>query len=440
MRIWKRSLAMLTVLILLVGSLAACGNKSKEASESNGNGPVEIELWYGLGGNLGENMKKKIAAFNESQDEVKVVGVAQGEYQETFQKLQASIASGKAPAVALLSPDMIKGLANKNILASLDEMIKNDADINVDDFVQSFYKQGEVNGQQVALPAYGTTQVLYYREDVFEKAGISPDSLKTWEGLGEVAKKLTKKNGEETVFYGWEPMYGSLNLIDASLSHGGKIFSDDGKEIAFDSKEWIDTWEFFRKAIHEDKTMRIHHGGQGWEYWYKTIDDVMQDRAAGYTGSSGDQGDLDFTKVAAVPQPGWEGHEAKPFAETLMMTIPKNTPKEQQEAAYKWMKFFTSPENTADWSINTGYISVRESATETPVYKEFAEKNPQILVPLEQAKTATPYVIDPTGGKVYDALNKAADQVEIEGISAEKALKEAKVVAQEALDQALKGQ
>lgn len=35
--------------------------------------------------------------------------------------------------------------------------------------------------------------------------------------------------------------------------------------------------------------MGIHFGGDGWEYWYKTIDDVMQGRAGGYVGSSGDQ-------------------------------------------------------------------------------------------------------------------------------------------------------
>lgn len=46
--------------------------------------------------------------------------------------------------------------------------------------------------------------------------------------------------------------------------------------------------------------MAIHSGGQGWEYWYKTIDDVIQNKAGGYTGSSGDQADLDFSVVAQL--------------------------------------------------------------------------------------------------------------------------------------------
>lgn len=51
----------------------------------------------------------------------------------------------------------------------------------------------------------------------------------------------------------------------------------------------------FKKWIHDDKIMKIHSGGQGWEYWYTTIDDVLQNKAGGYTGSSGDQADLDFS-------------------------------------------------------------------------------------------------------------------------------------------------
>ena len=144
----------------------------------------------------------------------------------------------------------------------------------------------------------------------FKDAGISEDSLKTWTGVAEAAKKLTKKDGDEVSFYGWEPMWGEDNLIDASLSNGGKILSDDGKQVLINSPEWIETWDSFRKWIHEDKIMRIHSGGQGWEYWYATVDDAMKDKAAGYTGSSGDQGDLDFNKLAAYEQPAFKEGKA----------------------------------------------------------------------------------------------------------------------------------
>ena len=250
----------------------------------------------------------------------------------------------------------------------------------------------------------------------------------------EAAKKMTKASGKETSVYGFEPMSGADNLNDMALSNGGSFLSEDKKTVTIDSKEWIDSYEAVRKAIFDDKTMRIHSGGQGWEYWYATIADVMQGRAAGYLGSSGDQGDLDFNKLVAAPQPGFNGKKASPVAEALTIAEPAITPKDQQEAAYKWMKYFTSSEQTADWSIKTGYISVRTSATEVTAYKDYAKTHPQILVPITQAKTASLPFIDPTGGKITDALAKAADKVEIQNIPANVALKDAAKEAQTALD------
>lgn len=444
---WKWKMAFVLILMVSAVIVSACGRQAQSETASataaadrtsagagNGTGPVEIEFWYGLGGKLGENMQRMIEKFNASQDEVIVKGVAQGNYDETEQKLQAAIAAGNVPAAVLASNHE---WAKKGLFAPLDAFIETDPEFRADDFVPAFLEQGRVDGKQYFLPMYGTTQVLYYRKDMLEQAGIRPEQLNTWEGLAEAAAKMTVRDGDDVVVYGWEPMWGSGNMIDSALSRGAKILSDDGRTVLIDSPEWIDTWEAFRKWIHEDNIMRIHHGGTGWEYWYKTIDDVMQGRAAGYTGSSGDQGDLDFSIVAAWPQPAWEGHEARPVASALLAGIPAGASPGQQQAAYKWLTFFSKTENTAEWSINTGYIAVRNSALDDPAYKAFSEANPQIKVPLMQAGTASSPFIDPTGGKISDALSIAADKVQIENIPAEIALKEAKETAQRELDRAL---
>ena len=78
-----------------------------------------------------------------------------------------------------------------------------------------------------ALPAYGTTQVMYYNKAAFEKAGIDPATIKTWQDLAAAAEKMTASDGS---FVGWEPMWGSGNLIDAALSNGASLLSEDGKK------------------------------------------------------------------------------------------------------------------------------------------------------------------------------------------------------------------
>lgn len=445
MNVFKRLSAVSMIAGLSV--LTACGGNSASGNVTAADGaatvpaadaapaggaPVTIEFWYGLGGKLGENMESLIQKFNASQQEVIVKGIVQADYTETEQKLQAAIATGQVPA-AVLSSNI--DWARKGYFAAMDELIAGQPDFNQADFVQTFLSQGQVDGKQYFLPMYGTTQVMYYRKDAFEKSGIDASQIKTWEDLAAAAKKMTVTEGGKTSFYGWEPMWGSGNMIDAVLSKGGNILSEDGKTVTIDSPEWIETWDFFRQAIHEDKTMRIHSGGQGWEYWYKTIDDVMKGQAAGYTGSSGDQGDLDFSIVSAMEQPGWAGvGEGKPVAQAIMAGIPAKAGDAEQQAAMKWLTYFTNSENTAFWSINTGYISVRQSALKDPAFVTFSETNPQIKIPLQQASHASAPFQDPTGGKINDALTIAADKVQIENIPAAEALKEAQQTAQAALD------
>ncbi|CAM4497675.1 ABC transporter substrate-binding protein [Paenibacillus typhae] len=443
------SLKRLSALSVIAGMtvLTACGanGAADQVTEASGassapsaaapaaqSEPVTIEFWYGLGGKLGENMEALIQKFNASQQEVIVKGIVQADYTETQQKLQAAIATGTVPA-AVLSSNV--DWARKGYFAELDELIAAQPDFKPEDFIQTFLNQGKVDGKQYFLPMYGTTQVMYYRQDAFEKSGIDASQIKTWEDLAAAAEKMTVKEGGKTSVYGWEPMWGSGNMIDAVLSKGGSILSEDGKTVTIDSQEWIETWDLFRKWIHEDQIMRIHSGGQGWEYWYKTIDDVMKGQAAGYTGSSGDQGDLDFSIVAAMEQPGWAGvGEGKPVAEAIQAGIPAKASDEEKQAALKWLAYFTNSENTAFWSINTGYIAVRQSALEDPAFLSFSETNPQIKIPLQQASHASAPFQDPTGGKINDALKIAADKVQIENIPAAEALKEAQATAQAALD------
>lgn len=397
---------------------------------------TNVMFWYSGGTKPQKMMTRLIKEFNARQSQYKVIASLQGNYQETYQKLQAGLASGTAPALVLLSGSQAKLVAERHLVQDLRPYIT--PSFHFSDFVGAFRKQVTAsNGAITGLPAYGTTQVFYYNKKALAAHGFTVKDLSTWQGVARVAKAVTQKNSQGRVTYcGWEPMWGSDNLIDAAYSNGGRIISSNGKKIMFDSPKWITVWDSIRKWIHQDKTMCIHYGGQGWEYWYKTIDDVMKDRALGYTGSSGDQGDLDFSKIGATTQPGWGSHPAAPEAGAQVLIMPKGTRGKSAKGAFAFMKFYTNAKNTAAWSMYTGYIPVRKSAEQDPDYKAYVKDHPQALVPLKQTAFATPTFVDPTKGKILDALKIAADQVEIQNIPAAKALKQAAKRAQRALDRA----
>ncbi|MEA9392072.1 extracellular solute-binding protein [Acerihabitans sp. TG2] len=408
-----------------MGSLAMAGKA---------NAQTEVDFWYSGGTKPQQMMTKLIEEFNNSQHDYVIKGALQGSYAETYQKLQAGMASKTAPAFALLDANQANAMADRGLVRGLRPYM--DKTFNFADFISAFRQQVTSPGGDIyGMPAYGTTQIFYYNKAKLAEYGFTPADLATWQGVANVAAKVTQKDAKgNTLYYGWEPMWGEDNLVDAALSNGAKVLSDDGKTVLIDSAQWVSVWENFRTWLHKDKTMRIHHGGQGWEYWYKTIDDVMKDRALGYTGSSGDQGDLDFTKLAAATQPGWGNHPAAPQAGALVFVMPKGTDDNAAKGAFKFMTFYTNPVNTARWSMFTGYIPVRQSVKDVAEYQNYTQHNPQALIPLKQASIASKNFLDPTNGQIVDALSIAADQVEIENIPAEKALKQAAIRAQRALD------
>lgn len=428
----KRLLAALLGMTMVAGLLTGCGsNGSKEATKT-ADGKIQIDFWYS-GGKTAVNVFQDIVDdFNASQDKYEIVTTTQADYTETYEKLQAGIAGNNAPDMALLDVDKSRNLSEKNLVADLSKFIDEDSDFQKDDYLSVFFDQGvDEDGKIFALPAYGTTQIFYYNIAAFEKAGIDPESIQTWQDLAEAAAAMTSADGS---FVGWEPMWGSPNLVDAALSNGASLLSEDGKTVMINSEEWVEVWESFRQWIHDDKIMKVNSGGQGWEYWYTTIDDVLQNKAGGYTGSSGDQADLDFSIVAAMEQPGFNDNPSAPTADALQLVMLEDSDDETKQGVYEFMKYFTSPENQAKWSMATGYVAVRQSTLDVEEFKAYTEENPQALVPISQASHGTPALTDPTGGKIFDALSIAADKVELENVPAKEALDEAQKTAQEALD------
>lgn len=438
----RKKMAMLLAMVTLV-TTAGCGGSGEGGNSSaktdNGNegtnGAVEIEFWYGLGGILGETMEETIAEFNASQDEVVVKGVVQSSYDETSKMLQAAVASGEVPACYLGSHQTSTTFAEKGVVEYLDDYIAADPDFDKDDIIDAFLDYcRDDEGHVYSLPAWGTTQVVYYRKDMFEEVGLDPDEVfATWQNVADAARKLQEHYSDVDDFFGFEPMSGIDCLMDMAYSNGASIVSEDEKTVTFNSDKFVEALETARQWINEEKIMGIHFGGDGWEYWYKTIDDVMQGRAGGYVGSSGDQGDLDFDIIAAHVQPGFNDHEPNPYVDPIAMAIVKKAPEEEKQAAFKWLTYLNKV-GTKEFSIKTGYVPVRSSAREDEEYKAYLEENPQALIPIEQAEIGRKKWVDPTG-KVEQALSDACDLIEIENVPAKEALDEAAEIAQQALDE-----
>lgn len=90
---------------------------------------------------------------------------------------------------------------DKNVLLQLDDIIAED---NYDmSFLEKVgYKQLYIDGKLYGMPqGAGTTWVLYYNKDVFDKAGVGyPKDDMTWAEFRELAKKVTSGEGNDKIW------------------------------------------------------------------------------------------------------------------------------------------------------------------------------------------------------------------------------------------------
>ena len=56
--------------------------------------------------------------------------------------------------------------------------------------------------------------------------------------------------------------------------------------------------------------------------------------------------------------------------------ISKKAPRAQQEAAFQFIRWVTTPERAAQWCVDTGYVAVRPDAFETPALKKYVADFP----------------------------------------------------------------
>jgi sn-glycerol 3-phosphate transport system substrate-binding protein len=89
----------------------------------------------------------------------------------------------------------------------------------------------------------------------------------------------------------------------------------------------------------------------------------------------------------------------------------KNATTEEKQAALKLVKFMTSPQQAAKWSIETGYMGVSPAAYETKELASYVETFPPAAVARDQLKYATAELSTHQSGRVRKLLDDAIQSV-----------------------------
>lgn len=349
----------------------------------NAQSATEITYWgsFAAGSVNGEAEAGMVERFNTSQSDVVVNYQFQGTYEETAQKLTAGLAAGDVPDVCLLSDVWWFKFYLNNALAPLNDFMTAEG-TDPADYVDSLINEGNREGVQYWMPFARSTPLFYYNRDMFGEIGVT-EAPKTWEEFTAYAPQLVQKDGD--------------TLTRAAFAH-----PSSGSYIAWLFQGVV--WQFGGQYSDADFNMQVNEGGSveagnfyrssvadGWASTPTDVDaDFLNGLTASMMASTGGmtrflrEATFDFGTAFLPEGPAGFGCPTGGAGMAVMAAS------EKQDAAYKFVAFGSTPENTAWWSQQTGYMPVRKSAIELPEMVAFYDENPQARVAVEQLAQTRP--------------------------------------------------
>lgn len=349
---------------------------------------ADLEFYFPVGVNAPavatiEQLTNAWAAQNPQHT---VKAVYAGNYEETTTKALTAAQAGDPPQVAVLLAIDIFTLIEEDVITPISDIATSAEDKAwIDSFYEGFMVDTRFDGKVYSIPFQRSTPVFYYNKDAWRAAGLDPEvTPKTWDEMVEMGKKLTIKDANGNVTQ-WGTRIPNLGLAGAWLfgglvkSKGDVLSTDTGTEARFDTDAAKASLEFMLRLAEEEVM------APGGITWGDTPKAFLEGQAASIWTSTGN---LAFINENAEFDwgvgflPGGDGPGAPVGGGNFY--IFKDISDEEREAALDFVKFMTTPENQAIWSMATGYVAPSQAAWETPQMKEYAERLPQALVALDQ--------------------------------------------------------
>lgn len=179
---------------------------------------------------------------------------------DTYQQLQLAATAGTGlPDISVIEDSHLAQFVSLEILADLTDKVQP----YLSQFNQYRWEQAMLDGKYYAMPWDSGPVAVFYRRDVFEKAGVDPESIKTWDDYYAAAKTIKEKagvpmwqqakaqnDGRLFEMLMWQEGLGYVDkdgnvILDKEpriaeiLDYMGKFWQED---LAADTQPWTDPW------------------------------------------------------------------------------------------------------------------------------------------------------------------------------------------------------
>ena len=371
----KRGIALLTAGLMTVSMLAGCGNQKASGIQQE---PVrqdkeQVHLTF-LTTEAGDEQRleyyeKLIANFESKNPGITVEMLLGGDWQDMDTKLNAAMLSNTYPDVILCPLNTFAQRAALGDFTDLSPYLGDWKD--KEDIFDASINIGKYQGISYGIGGYPVPELVMYRKDYFEEAGLDPSKPpKTWDELYEYAKKLAVLDASGNVERGGFDVPISdpnVTLMEVFMRQAGNVIIDSEKEeICIDQESAVKAMEFLKKFVDEKLTVTYQRG---------TDDPVVSGKSAmGITY-------LDTAKKMLAEDPSLEekigffpylnGGEEASFTGYRVMAISETC--KNKDAAWEFAKYFYDSDEMWERYEKFGNIPVRKSLSD-----KYVQENPEL--------------------------------------------------------------
>ncbi|WP_438349043.1 ABC transporter substrate-binding protein [Paenibacillus sp. FA6] len=237
----KQKMSVLMVLMLLVvGILAGCSGNKNNSVSNTGEGKIDpdkkVNLQLTMWGSEEDKkvMLQRLDIVKKTYPNIKVdVLLVAGDYD---QKLQTMIAGGTPPDIMMIAENY-QVYASKNQIIPLDDLIASNKVDMKEKYSEDIGSIMSYEDKYYGMVDRAGAMVVFYNKDMFDKAGISyPTKDWTQKEMLDAAQKLTIKEGDKTVQWGYYPGSWWPQWMQLAYQNGASLFDENNKPT-FDTPE-----------------------------------------------------------------------------------------------------------------------------------------------------------------------------------------------------------
>ncbi|KAB2904183.1 MAG: ABC transporter substrate-binding protein [Anaerolineae bacterium] len=367
------------------------------------------------------------------------------DYGQVFDAALLAASQGNAPHVVQVEDTLSQLAIDSTYFIKLSDYATADELATVSDIlpaIRNYY--GMDTNEFWGVPWNSSNPLLYYNREMFEQAGLDPDSPPTtFAELMTACEAIMSANIEGlTACANW-PV--TSWFTEQWLSMEGVLFAnnDNGRsgrvtEVLWDTPEMLGILSWWKDMA--DKGYFTYTGSTE-AYTGEAITFLSKGTAIHITSTAGLTNLLSFSQaqgftlgIAQLIKPTEESNNGV-TAGGAALFVTAGHPDAEIQAAVDFVFFMTSTDSIVQWHKGTGYLPNRQSAVDILEAEGWFEANPPFRIALNQLLSASESNPANAGaimgpyGQVRDVHNEAVQSMIDGGSAPEEALAAAKVRA-----------